>query len=49
MLLGVLKEAADSDAGGRDACIGPSSKLDERVTAWGQNGNAKVEWEARDA
>ncbi|KAI1796774.1 hypothetical protein LXA43DRAFT_879351 [Ganoderma leucocontextum] len=49
MLLGVLKDAADTDAGGRDACIGSSSKLDERVAAWGQNGNAKVEWEARDA
>ncbi|KAM5532792.1 hypothetical protein V8D89_013511 [Ganoderma adspersum] len=42
MLLGVLKVAVDTDASG-------SSRVDERVTAWGQNGNAKVEWETREA
>lgn len=50
-LLGVLKDAADTGASGsaRGAYTGSSLELGGGVTAWGQNGNAKVEWEAREA
>ena len=49
MLLGILRDAAGIDASARNACTSSGSMVDGRVVAWGPNGNAKVEWDARDA